>query len=289
MSLQSLAFCVTAGRSDAKRDWGLNTTPNDILRINGIPYGPDVKWNTLDVYRAKHIKGKLPVIVNVHGGGYVYGSTKQYQFYCMDLARRGFAVVSFNYRLAPRYKFPTPIFDLNLVMEWMCKKADIHGFDMDRAALVGDSAGAQITSQYAVICTNPEYAEIMEVTPPDFGLRAVGLNCGMYDVRKRASEVSQNKLMIDYFTENPIVYGKKLDVLDYVTENFPPAYLLSAKGDFLMDQCEPMARFLMEKGVPCEYKIYGDENTGHVFHVDMRLDLARQANDDEIAFIRKYS
>ena len=111
----------------------------------------------------------------------------------------------------------------------------------------------------------------------------------MYDVRKRASEVSQNKLMIDYFTENPIVYGKKLDVLDYVTENFPPAYLLSAKGDFLMDQCEPMARFLMEKGVPCEYKIYGDENTGHVFHVDMRLDLARQANDDEIAFIRKYS
>lgn len=289
MSLQSLAFCVTAGRSDAKRDWGLNTTPNDILRINGIPYGPDVKWNTLDVYRPKHIKGKLPVIVNVHGGGYVYGSTKQYQFYCMDLARRGFAVVSFNYRLAPRYKFPTPIFDLNFVMEWMCKKADIHGFDMDRAALVGDSAGAQITSQYAVICTNPEYAEIMEVTPPDFGLRAVGLNCGMYDVRKRASEVSQNKLMIDYFTENPIVYWKKLDVLDYVTENFPPAYLLSAKGDFLMDQCEPMARFLMEKGVPCEYKIYGDENTGHVFHVDMRLDLARQANDDEIAFIRKYS
>lgn len=289
MSLQSLAFCVTAGRSDAKRDWGLNTTPNDILRINGIPYGPDVKWNTLDVYRPKHIKGKLPVIVNVHGGGYVYGSTKQYQFYCMDLARRGFVVVSFNYRLAPRYKFPTPIFDLNLVMEWMCKKADIHGFDMDRAALVGDSAGAQITSQYAVICTNPEYAEIMEVTPPDFGLRAVGLNCGMYDVRKRASEVSLNKLMIDYFTENPIVYGKKLDVLDYVTENFPPAYLLSAKGDFLMDQCEPMARFLMEKGVPCEYKIYGDENTGHVFHVDMRLDLARQANDDEIAFIRKYS
>ena len=203
-----IKFSSDAGRSDAKRDWGLNTTPNDILRINGIPYGPDVKWNTLDVYRPKHIKGKLPVIVNVHGGGYVYGSTKQYQFYCMDLARRGFAVVSFNYRLAPRYKFPTPIFDLNLVMEWMCKKADIYGFDIDRVALVGDSAGAQITSQYAVICTNPEYAEIMEVTPPDFGLRAVGLNCGMYDVRKRASEVSQNKLMIDYFTENRLYMGR---------------------------------------------------------------------------------
>ena len=37
MSLQSLSFRLMAGRSDAKRDWGLNTTPNDILRINGIP------------------------------------------------------------------------------------------------------------------------------------------------------------------------------------------------------------------------------------------------------------
>ena len=55
-----------------------------------------------------------------------------------------------------------------------------------------------------------------------------------------------------------------------------------------MDQCEPMAKLLMERGVPCEYKIYGDEKTGHVFHVDMRSDLARKANDDEIAFIKKY-
>ena len=213
MSLQSLSFRLMAGHSDAKRDRGLNTTPDDILRINDIPYGLDVKWNTLDVYRPKNLKGKLPVIVNVHGGGYVYGSTKQYQFYCMDLARRGFAVVSFNYHLAPKFKFPTPILDLNLVMEWICKKADIHGFDTDRVAMVGDSAGAQLTSQYAVICTNPEYSEVMEVTPPDFSLRAVGLNCGMYDLKGRATNISENKLMIDYFTEHPLVYGKKLDVL----------------------------------------------------------------------------
>ena len=77
MSLQSLSFRLMAGHSDAKRDHGLNAAPDDILRINDIPYGPDVKWNTLDVYRPRNLKGKLPVIVNVHGGGYVYGSTKQ--------------------------------------------------------------------------------------------------------------------------------------------------------------------------------------------------------------------
>ena len=287
MSVESFSFWFFASRSDAKRDRGLKT-PEDIRRIDRIPYGPDARWNTLDVYRPRGKAGKLPVIVNIHGGGYVYGSTKQYQFYCMGLAQRGFAVVSFNYHLAPKYKFPTPVRDTNLVMEWICRKAEIYGFDTDNVVIVGDSAGAQLASQYAVICTDPEYAKIMEITPPEFSLRAVGLNCGMYDLKERAGEIPGNKLMVDYFTKDPSVYGKKLDVLSHVTEKFPPAYLLSAKGDFLVEQCRPMAELLRSKGVPCEYRIYGDEKTGHVFHLDMRSDLARKANDEEIAFIREH-
>ncbi len=287
MSVESFSFWFFASRSDAKRDRGLKT-PEDIRRIDRIPYGPDARWNTLDVYRPRGKAGKLPVIVNIHGGGYVYGSTKQYQFYCMGLAQRGFAVVSFNYHLAPKYKFPTPVRDTNLVMEWICRKAEIYGFDTDNVVIVGDSAGAQLASQYAVICTDPDYAKIMEITPPEFTLRAVGLNCGMYDLKERAGEIPGNKLMIDYFTKDPSVYGKKLDVLSHVTEKFPPAYLLSAKGDFLVEQCRPMAELIRSKGVPCEYRIYGDEKTGHVFHLDMRSDLARKANDEEIAFIREH-
>ena len=287
MSVESFSFWFFASRSDAKRDRGLKT-PEDIRGIDRIPYGPDARWNILDVYRPRGKAGKLPVIVNIHGGGYVYGSTKQYQFYCMGLAQRGFAVVSFNYHLAPKYKFPTPVRDTNLVMEWICRKAEIYGFDTDNVVIVGDSAGAQLASQYAVICTDPDYAKIMEITPPEFTLRAVGLNCGMYELKERAGEIPGNKLMVDYFTKDPSVYGKKLDVLSHVTEKFPPAYLLSAKGDFLVEQCRPMAELIRSKGVPCEYRIYGDEKTGHVFHLDMRSDLARKANDEEIAFIREH-
>ena len=55
----------------------------------------------LDVYRPKlNIKGKLPVIMSVHGGGWVYGDKDVYQWYCMNLAQRGFAVVNYSYRLA---------------------------------------------------------------------------------------------------------------------------------------------------------------------------------------------
>ena len=109
MSLQSLSFRLMAGHSDAKRDRGLNAAPDDILRINDIPYGPDVKWNTLDVYRPKNLKGKLPVIVNIHGGGYVYGSTKAVSVLlhgpCAERIRGGQFQLSSGAR---SFKFPTP-------------------------------------------------------------------------------------------------------------------------------------------------------------------------------------
>ena len=67
---------------DAKRDKGL-TTPDDIQRFDNISYGEDLVWNLLYVYRPKKQEGKLPVIVNIHGGGWVYGNKEIYQFYGM--------------------------------------------------------------------------------------------------------------------------------------------------------------------------------------------------------------
>ena len=100
---------------DMIRDAGLKT-PKDVQRFDDIVYGEDKVWQSLDVYRPKatNIEEKLPVIVSVHGGGWVYGDKKLYQFYCMSLAQRGFAVVNFSYRLAPESKFPASIIDTNL-------------------------------------------------------------------------------------------------------------------------------------------------------------------------------
>ena len=99
---------------DNKRDAGLKT-PENIVRYDDIIYGTESKWQKLDVYCQKDATGKLPVIVSVHGGGWVYGDKERYQFYCMDLAERGFAVVNFSYRLAPEYKFPASLEDTNSV------------------------------------------------------------------------------------------------------------------------------------------------------------------------------
>ena len=287
MSLAIYLWRRSCTKSDARRDAGL-TIPDNIEYIGDIAYGPNKKYHTLDICRPKD-KPSAATIINVHGGGYTYGSTLPYKFYCCDLAARGYTVVSFNYRLAPKYKFPSPLEDLNLVMQWVCNNADKYLVDLNNVMMVGDSAGAQLASHYATIWSNPEYADIMGIHPPKFRLAAVGLNCGMYDIYTRAMS-SENKSSITaaYFTKNPAQFGEKLNVLKYITADFPPAYIFSSPGDFLRDACEPMAELLRSRGVECEWKLYGDEKTWHVFHIDIRGEDGRQANDDELAFMAKY-
>lgn len=287
MSIVTFAFNRGCLRSDNKRDAGL-TVPEGVEYIYDIPYGPDKKWHTLDVCHPKDRPSKA-TIINVHGGGYVYGSTQTYKFYCCHLASQGYTVVSFNYRLAPKHIFPAPLEDLNLVMEWLCAHHSEYHADPGNVFMVGDSAGAQLASQYAAIYSSREYADIMGIHPPEFRLAALGLNCGMYDISSYSSTPpGLRSVLRAYFTADPGQFGDKLRVLDFINSDFPPAFLLSSKGDFLLDHCAPMAELLGSRGVECEYKIYGDRTTGHVFHVNMRSDLALQANADQLAFFERF-
>ncbi len=277
-------------KGDAKRDEGL-TTPEDVERFDSLSYGPDEVWNRLDVYRPKAQQGSLPVIVSIHGGGYFYGTKEVYQFYCMSLAQRGFAVINFNYRLAPENKYPAPLLDTNLVMEWMTASAGTYGFDVENVFLVGDSAGAQLASQYALICTNPAYASLMSITPPSFRLRAIGLNCGMYDMESLVLKPRVKGIFRDYFGTDPSRFGQQLKVLDYINSDYPPTYLLSAPNDVLCAHLMPMAALLTRQGVENRWKLYGtpqQKEVAHVFHCNLRLPEAEQANDDETEFFRSH-
>lgn len=78
-----------------------------------------------------------------------------------------------------------------------------------------------------------------------------------------------------------------MDVLEHITKEYPPVYLFSSKGDFLLEECGSMAEYLNEKGVVCEHEIYGNEQTYHVFHVDMRNEFSTAANNNQIDFFKK--
>ena len=279
--------------NDAKRDAGL-TTPDDIQRFDDIQYGPDPVQNKLDVYRPKNAEGKIPVIVSVHGGGWVYGDKELYQFYGMTLAQRGFAVVNFTYRLAPEAKFPAPLEDTNNVISWMYENQKEYGLDMEHVFMVGDSAGGHLCGLYSAICTNPEYAVNYTFKVPNgFVPQAVALNCGAYNPLSEVGvlgDEQDQELMGDFLPEKGSAKERALiNVTDHVTEKFPPVYLMTCVGDFCRPQAPLLETVLKKNGVYYEFKTYGTEENPlyHVFHLTMQEPEGQKCNDEECDFFRK--
>ena len=288
MSYQSIMFNIGATISDYKRDKAISL-PTGITECRNISYGCHGKWNLLDVYYPDGTTDPLPTIVSIHGGGYVYGSKEIYRRYGMDMARRGFAFVNFNYRLAPRWKFPTPLWDTNSVMEWICKNAVRYHLDPHRIIVVGDSAGAQLASQYAAIATNDAYATAFRMPVPQISIRALGLNCGMYNPQAFLGNGTSG-IARDYIGKKPDLSDPRLQVLPAIGPNFPAAHITTAHHDFLKDHAQPMYELLTERGIPCKLDCYGsqeDKSVGHVFHVTITNPEAVRCNDDAAAFFKE--
>lgn len=292
MSIASIMFRKVVTKLDAKRDEGLKT-PEDIYRFDNISYGLSEVWNVLDVYKPKEKKNEcLPVIISVHGGGWVYGDKELYQFYCMNLAQKGFAVINFTYGLAPKYKFPSQIEDVNQVVCWMYENAEKYGFDLEHVFMVGDSAGAHLTSLYSCICTNPEYAKTFPSVkvPNHFVPTALGLNCGVYRVMKNMDANNTIKLMKDLLGRKAKEKYDWISPALYITERFPPVYLMTAKGDFLIKQAPILKEALEKKNIKHVYKIYGTDSAPlyHVFHCNMKEEEGLRCNEEECEFFKQF-
>lgn len=279
--------------SDDIRDAGL-ITPDDIVRYDDIVYGEDPTSQSLDVYRPKEAVGKvLPVIVSVHGGGWVYGDKERYQYYCMNLAQRGFAVVNFTYRLAPEFKYPSSLEDTNSVFTWVLDNALQYGFDVKHVFAVGDSAGAHNLGLYCGICTNAGYAAEYDFKPPTgFSPTAIALNCGVYRITLAEGERDETQTLIqEYLPQRGSPKEIELiNVLNHVTGNYPPTFLMTCTGDFVKEQAPILAAKLAQCDVPFVYRYYGDTDhvLGHVFHCNMRSADAKLCNDEECNFFKEF-
>ena len=294
MSLQVRSFRDGASASDKKRDEGL-TTPEDIIRCDNLFYAPDgIEEHKMDIYYPKGTNIPLPVIVSIHGGGWVYGSKEVYQFYCMSLAQRGFTVVNFNYRLAPESKYPAPLKDICQLFFWIGKHKEAYNIDDNAIYIVGDSAGAQLASQFAVMVTNPEYRKLFSFPVPEITIRALALNCGVYDIKRNLVSTKGNAVGLgrEYFPKLTKNVLRQLKVLNYITEAFPPTFVMGSVNDPVSTgNASDIIRKLKENKIPFEESWYGQGNEAvqHVFHCNIRLPEAVRCNDQECGFFRKYS
>jgi acetyl esterase/lipase len=142
-----------------------------------IQYGPADR-NLLDIFLADGANGKQPVLIFVHGGGFVAGnkSTPGSPFYDnvpLWAARNGLVGVNITYRLAPQAPWPAGAEDVGLAVLWVADNIARYGGDPSRIFLFGHSAGATHAGTYAAM-------------PQFHGGRGIGiagliLTSGIYD------------------------------------------------------------------------------------------------------------
>ena len=278
---------------DLKRDLGWKK-PRNVDSVENISYAEDDKWHLLVFYRPRNATGPLPVIVNSHGGAWVYGDKKVYAPYCMYLASHGFAVINASYRLAPRHTFPAPLEDVGKMVEWVFHHADEYGLDLSNFFFVGDSAGAHLATAYTAIQLNEDYAKkFPEIkVAKSFIPKGLLLNCGVFDME--AEWKKQGRALIPFLTdllgEKPTVEAvKQMSPAQYMTSNFPPVHLTTSNGDFLRKHSYRLKEVLEKKGVEVVFKEYGEKKKpqGHVFHLNLKNKVGQQCNADQLQFVKQ--
>jgi len=117
-----------------------------------IGYGPHPRRNTLDVYRpAGREVVDAPVLVQIHGGAWTIGAKEEQGRPLMNrMAARGWVCIAINYRLAPKYRWPAQIDDVETALAWVEREIKAYGGDPDQVVLTGGSAGGHLAALAAL-------------------------------------------------------------------------------------------------------------------------------------------
>ncbi|HUB96854.1 MAG TPA: alpha/beta hydrolase, partial [Stellaceae bacterium] len=120
-----------------------------LVEVKDVAYGTD-PLQKLDIWRRNEARTATPIVLFVHGGGFLRGDKNDYDNVPAYFARHGFLGVNINYRLAPKATFPGATLDLGSAVAWVRANASRYGGDPNRIVVVGHSAGAAIVASYAL-------------------------------------------------------------------------------------------------------------------------------------------
>lgn|SRR5512138_47102 len=259
--------------------------------------GPDEKF---DVFTPANANAAMPAVLWVHGGGFVAGARTDLTNYLQVLAARGFVAIAIGYSRAPEARFPTPVRQANAALAYVYANSEWFGIDRGRLFLAGDSAGAQIAAQSALVISDPSYARRIGIEPgiaPKV-LRAVVLFCGPHDpigrqpswyIRPYIRTIVWSYMGTRDF-DDPNV--KQLSVAPYVTAEFPPSFISVGNDDPLAPQSVELARALRAAGAEVETLFFPEDYEpplGHEYQMFLSLPQARLALDRYVAFLNAQS
>lgn len=284
--------------------------PSRIAVVSNQQYRTGDDDAYLDVYfpESTAANAKLPTLIWTHGGAWISGNKTDAAPYFKLIAEQGYTVVSIDYSLGPGHKYPTPIFQVNDALAYIQANADDFHIDTTRLIMAGDSAGAQITSQYAALVTNPAFASEVGITPSitPAQLRGVVLYCGIYDL----DAFMEKGGVVTGFVGGILSWGShtaiwayagtkdtdskaltQMSTLSHVTAEFPPTYISGGNGDPLTDhQSIPLADRLQSLGVPVDSLFFEKDHEpslGHEYQYELDLADAQTTLTQMLAFMKQ--
>jgi len=274
----------------------------DIIAAKDINYNPADKDAFLDIYYPPNENSsEVGTIFWVHGGGWLSGSKNDFEYWARILAAEGFSVVTIDYSLAPKNHYPIPVDQTNHALGYLDRNQDNLNINMNKLILAGDSAGAQIVAQIALLTTNLEYARKMAIYPMlhNNQIKGLLLNCGPYDLKLAASteNLALKKLvetmMWSYtgeknFLDAPLV--QYMSIPEYVDGNFPPSFITTGNADPLLSHSKSLSAALKSKGVLVDELFYSKDHTpalGHEYQFNLDLEEGREALARMIKFSRR--
>lgn len=186
--------------------------------------------------------GRYPVMVVIHGGGWIVGDKKYRRGYSLQLADEGLFIMNINYGLAPDYKYPYSIQNCFAALQWLIDNAEKYKLDLDNLFLSGDSAGGHMAAVVAAALTNPDYRKQLEC--PDIKIKIKGtlLYCGMYDFDDKLLKLPVADYMVKSYTGvkprkiKTFKYYDYLNPISHITGDFPPSFVVSGKQDIMTNK-----------------------------------------------------
>ncbi|EMY35801.1 lipase LipA [Arthrobacter crystallopoietes BAB-32] len=240
---------------------------------------------------------RLPTIVWIHGGGWISGNKNDVGNYLRILASYGFTTVGVDYSLAHVRRYPAPVRQSAAALRYLTHNADRLHIDTERLVLAGDSAGAQIAAQLALVISDPDYARKLGIASPitPDRLRAVLLHCGAYDLSLAGADHGGNRHYLrtvlwsytgakDYL-ERP--YVALASVARHVDGKFPPAFVSAGNADPLLPHSLGLVTALKAKGsVVEEFFPETDAGLGHQYQFNLELEASRRVLELSVEFLR---
>lgn len=247
------------------------------------------KIDKLDVrfYSRKDNKDLRPILLYIHGGGFIGGNMDVTEEFCKLIAEKGdYIVVAVNYRLAPENKFPAWIDDCFKVLEWLDKHAsEINGL-RDNIFIAGDSAGGNI----ATVCClkakekNKDIIKGQILIYPTVNLAGgedeeFKFSMDEYIIADEHKDAIEGliKMLDDLLSNETTVMKKYLGISDpnhpyispYIADlnDMPPCLMIYGEHDYLKVECEAYMRKLQKAKVPIKTICYLGLSHGFINHV----------------------